>query len=679
MDISKNAEHSYEFGPFRLETSERRLLRDEKAIPLSPKVFETLLVLVENGGRTVGKDDLIEKVWPDTFVEESSLTQNIFLLRKALGEESGQPQFIETIPRRGYRFIAPVRAVDTPLAGADEVVIRQRSLKEVIVEESEEVADEVLTEPRPEDQSGSTATLFPRSRLSRWSRRRKLTVALLVLLLASVGVVYLWRTLALRNAGRSDVKSGLAVRSLAILPFKQLGNESPDEYLGLGMADALISKLGNYRQLSVMPTSTILRYTGRDYDVRRIASDLGVDAVIDGTVQRAGQRVRVTVMLINAADGTTLWSNRFDERYSDIFSLQDSISERVAEALELPLSVEERKLLTKHHTNNSDAYHSYLTGLYFWNKRTKEGLYKAVEEFKRAIEQDPNYALAYAGLADSYNLIAYYDYQTVPSEELYAQAKAMATKALEIDNTLAEAYTALAMISADYDKDGRRAEDLYRRAIDSNPNYPAAHVRYGWFLLANGNLESAFKEMKRAQELDPVSPYTNTALGEMYYYRHNFDEAIQYSRRGIELEGNMPIAHYFLAVSYEQKGMYEEAIGGMKKYREIVGNSGEGLEALGHMYAMAGRTKEARAVLAEMQAIERANPGRISPLDFMVIHEGLGERDKAFEWADKAFEKRVPMLGIIYRFDPRLVPLKSDPRYLELPRRHSFLNVRPLE
>ncbi|HKC65541.1 MAG TPA: winged helix-turn-helix domain-containing protein, partial [Pyrinomonadaceae bacterium] len=428
----------YEFGPFRLDASEYLLLRCDQPIPLSPKVFETLLVLVEHCGHVLCKDELMKRLWPDSFVEESSLTQNISLLRKALGE-SDEQKFIETVPKCGYRFVAPVRVVNASPAdssNAAEVISQERSACKVVVEELEE------SESRDESKSEAlTQDALPI--LSTHKAQHPALVFLsLVLLLGAAGGAYLWK--GKTGAGGKIAGSFNEIRSMAILPFKQVGDESgANGYLGLSMADALIVKLSGFQHLSIMPTSTVFRYVGRERDVVETGKELGVEAVLDGMIQRVGDRVRVTMMLVRVSDGRTLWSEKFDVRFTDIFTLQDSISERVAATISVHQTNQAQQQIAKRSTENIEAYQSYMMGLYFANKRTKEGLTKSVEFFQQAIKRDPSYARAYAGLADSKYLIAYYRFGSSTLQEGFNEARQLASKALELDGTLGEAYATL--------------------------------------------------------------------------------------------------------------------------------------------------------------------------------------------------------------------------------------------
>lgn len=654
--MRNHAAHYYEFGPFRLDVNERELRKEGKVLTLTPKAFDTLLILVERRGTLVEREELMGLLWPDSFVEESNISQNVSVLRRALGETNIKRRFIETVPKRGYRFVATVREFrGEPVAPHTE---------EADVEAiNEEESGELSVESGPKTLVGLSPS---RPHVSR--RLRMIVLLCLASLICITGGIYFWKTKRVKEAQASSVTSINRIRSLAILPLKPLGKESSDEYLGLGMADALIVKLGRFQQLSVLPTSTVLRYVGREYDALAVGHQLGVDAILNGTVQHDGDRFRIMLVMIRVNDGRALWSEKFDERFTDLFALQDSVSERVAEALSLRISEEEKKLLTKHYTENLEAYQSYLMGLYFWSKRTKDGLLKAVESFQQAIKQDQSYAPAYAGLGDSYNLIAYYGYGESPRKETYEQARVAAMKALEIDKALAEAYTTLGMISVFNDDDYSSGEKMYKRAIELNPNYGAVHVRYAWLLMSQGNLEKALQEIKWGQEVDPVSPFANAALGQMYYYQRNFDEAIRFSGKALDLEPDMFIAHYIVTLSYEQKGMFEESLKELKKTRASANNYMETsmtLEILGHIYASVGRTYEARKILDELQKMQKQHGNGFFHLSLAVLYEALGNRARALEYVKNYLETKA-VLPVTFRFDPRSEILRADPKYAGL-------------
>jgi TolB-like protein/Flp pilus assembly protein TadD len=590
--VNKEAQLSFEFGPFRLNLSERLLARNGKAVPLAPRLFETLVILVKNNGHILEKDELMQRLWPDTFVEESSLAQNIFQLRKVLNHGNSHRQYIETVPKRGYRFSADVR----------EIVY----------------GDEDATSSYPTN-------------------------------------------------GRSVFnKDGpdLAVKSLAVLPFKSLGeNDSANEYLGLGMADATISKLSGLRQLVVLPTSTVFKYAGRKNDALAIGRKLGVEAVLDGTIQRAGDRVRVTVQLIALSNGSTLWSGKFDEQFTDIFGLQDSISEQVVSALALRLTRAEHRHLRKRYTENTEAYQSYLMGLFFWKKRSKEGLSKAIEYFQQALERDSFYALAYAGLADSYFWIAYEETDAALRNEHFEKSRANALKALEIDPLVAEAHAALGTVKVKHDRDPVGAEESFERAIAINPNCVMAYSRYTYFLAAMGRLDESLQKMKRAQELDPLSPDANTSLAYVLYFARDYDGAIRYSERALALEPNVLEALLLLGLCYEQKGMFEEAIIQFNKAKDIHRDSAEPLELLGHVFALTGDRDKARVVLSELDSLPKRKS--VHPYNVALIHAALGHPEQAFDWIRRPYINWTERLRML-RFDPRMDCLKGDSRFSAL-------------
>lgn len=643
--MSKKAGCLYEFGPFRLDVSEHRLLRHQELVPLSPKVFETLLVLVEHSDHILEKEELMKMLWPDSFVEENSLTQNISLLRKALGE-SGDHQFIETVPKHGYRFVAPVKIVEVNSNGSATVE-----------------PDELLIHPLP---------ALSESHARRLSSHLVLLCGAALLLLAIlIGGVYFWKTKTPKTQGTLDMSAEGRVRSLAVLPFKPLGSESNDEFLGLGMADALIVKLSNFEQLSVRPTSSIIKYAGREYDAQLVGKELGVDAVLDGTLQHAGERVRVTVMLLSIREGKMLWSGKFDERFTDIFALQDSISERVMNVLQLQLAMGKQSQLNKRFTENAEAYRYYMMGLYFWNKRTKEGLTKAIDYFQRATETDRNYALAYAMLADAYCLTVYYGYDLLPSREALAKAEDAGLRALELDDTLAEAHAAMGAIKT-YGKDFAAAVQSYKRAIELNPNSAIAHYRYAFALLTMLEIEKAIQEMRRAQELDPVSPTFNTTLAACLTYTGQYDEAIKYTKLALEIEPQFGWAHANLGEAYEWKGMYEEAITEYTKLTEQQGFRLYGKLGLASVDARLGRQVEAQRLLAEIKdQFTSADAFPDLPLQIALIHAALGEKEAAFTWLERAIEtRRAPRYEL--RYSRRLNTLKSDPRYQQILRRNEY-------
>ena len=615
--MNRRALHFYEFGPFRLNVTERLLYRGSEVVPLTPKVFDLLLVLVENAGHVLEKSSLMEQLWPDSFVEESSLTQNVSLLRRALGDTEGS--YIDTIPKRGYRFVAEIREIDEPAV--------------------------------PVHDSSSLRVAPSNHRVTTYVAA--FTGCLLIV--AVIGFVY-----------RSRRAENFTPKSVAVLPFKTIsaGNvDNGDDLLGLGMADALIIKLSRLEQLTVLPTSSVFRYTTRDRSVIEIGRELGVDAVLDGTVQRDGDWVRVTAQLIRLSDGRTVWSGKFDERYRSIFTLQDSISDQLSASLR-PRVSPNSKTATPHLTENTDAYEAYLTGLYFWNRRTRENLPKAISYLEQAVQKDPSFAEAQAILADCYYLSFQDEYGNEPPEEALRRADASATLALQLDDTLAEALTVkagLKLARRNFDEAGRD----FQRALELNPNYAVAHVRYAYFLFFGMRLNDAVYHMRQAQKLDPVSSVTNGALGGMLYNARDFDNSIVYSKRALELEPGSVAARVNLGEAYVQKRMFQEAheaFDGLRATSPLY-NAWEKAYA----YALEGRRDEAERMLGEAGKLTE----RKIHFNYALVYGAMGELDQAFAELDQANLNR-PMAAAV-RFDPQFDPLRADPRF------NDFLKRREIE
>lgn len=641
--MSKPSKHMYEFGPFRLDTTECLLLREEEPVPLTPKAFETLLVLVQNSGHILRKDELMKAVWPDSIVEEANLTLVISMLRKALGERPDEHKYIETVPRRGYRFVASVKEVWEERA---ELLVEEHTSAQVIVEEETE------GEKGKGESKSLPRFLAPSAPL--------LIAVLLVGLAAALFYVWMW-------SPSKPTQTVETVRSLAVLPFQPLGAEASDDYLGLGMTDTLITKLSNIRRIIVRPTSAVRKYTSPEQDPLAAGREQGVEAVLEGSIQRSGEKIRVTVRLLNVRDGSPLWAHKYDEQQcTDIFAVQDSISEQVAAALVLKLTGEEMKQLAKRYTGSTEAYQAYLKGRYFWNRRTEESLKKGIEYFNQAIDIDPNYALAYVGLADSYNMLG--NWGALPPGEAYPKAKAKVTKALEIDDTIGEAHAALALATHLYDWDWSGAEREFQRAIELDPNYGPAHQWYSVHLSSLGRFDEALAEAKRAQELEPLSLIIDSHVGWVLYLARRYDQAIEHLRKTLELDPYFVAAHIYLARAYLQKGMYKEAIAEFQKANTIsVGRAVTGGE-LGHAYAVAGRRDDAVKALDQLkEQWKRTNiPSNLYYIG--LIHTGLGEKDRGLEWLQKAYEERYPWL-VHLKVEPRLDPLRSDPRFRDLLRR----------
>jgi TolB-like protein/Tfp pilus assembly protein PilF len=463
---------------------------------------------------------------------------------------------------------------------------------------------------------------------------------------------------------------------------------SRDESLELGMADALISKLSSLRRTVVRPTSAVRRYLNDDIDVLVAGRELRTDWVLEGSIQRSGDRIRVTVQLLGVRDGKHSWAGTFDERFTDIFAVQDAISERVADALALQLTGAERKGLAKRYTGDDQAYQLYLLGRYHSNKRSSGGLNKGIEYFLQAIARDPNYAEAYAGLAHCYNVLGSHDNGLLAPKDAFPKATAAARRAIEVDETLAEAHAALAYIKFQYEWDWAGAEREFRRALDLNPQYVDVQQSYSSYSMAMGRFDASLAASRRALELDPTNIAAGTHLAWHYLCIRQYDPAMEACRTALELDAVQPMPHWCAGMVYEQKGQNQKSIAefqiafalsggnvarpGSEAYLyaldrgTLAGGNPVYLSSLGHAYAMAGNTVLARQSLSELDQL--AKQRYVSPYERAVVHAGLGETEPAFSWLEKAYAERVGWL-VSLQVDPRLDRLRADPRFGNLVRR----------
>jgi DNA-binding winged helix-turn-helix (wHTH) protein/TolB-like protein/Flp pilus assembly protein TadD len=632
--MSEQESNFYEFGRFRLDAGERELRRDRELVPLTPKVFDILLALVERGGHIVEKDDLMKRVWPDTFVEEGNLTQNVSLLRKALGENPGSPQFIETVARRGYRFVATVKAA------------------------SEEVI-EVPATPNGNQAAGIVASLDPRPELAGQNghaissnietspprfRKRVLVFGLAAALIAVVGVVYF--------TGLGKAGSAAPIDSIAILPFVDEAGGSDAQYLNDKIADSLINSLSKLPKLRVVPRSVVTNYKGKDIDPRQVGRELNVRAVVTGRVHRYGDTISIQADLIDVDNVAQIWGQGYDRKLADMLLVQEDISRDIFENLRLKLNVEEQKHL--------DAYRFYLKGRNAWNKRTADGLQQGIDFFQQAINTDPNYAPAYAGLADCYNMLVVYG--ASQPRDGFPKAKEAAIKALDIDESLAEAHTSLAFIKFRWDRDRVEAEREFQQAIKLKPNYAPAHQWYSSFLIALERFDEAIAESKRTEELEPLSFTASSHLGWIYYLAGQSDRAIEQCSKILELDPNSFPARRYRGLAYEQKGMYREAIDEFQKGVKVSG-SPLMLALLGHAYAASGQKAEAQRVLNELSDLQ--NRRYVSSYTVGAIYAGLGDRDQAFKWLEKAYDERDVWLMNL-KVDPVFAKIRADKRFQDL-------------
>jgi DNA-binding winged helix-turn-helix (wHTH) protein/TolB-like protein/Tfp pilus assembly protein PilF len=626
--VSSNppSQTSYHFEGFTLDLIRGCLLREGQEVKLRPKSFDVLRYLVERPGRLVGRAELMQALWPDTFVSEESLAQCLMDVRRALQDDS--QRLVKTVPRRGYLFQGAVSAAPAPAGGL--------SRRAVLLG------------------SGTLAAG-----------------------LAGGALLY-----------RGFFRGAKEPATLTVLPFRPLSQDGRDEPLELGMADALITRLSNLRQTIVRPTSSVRRFLDGSTDSVTAGRQLQTDWVLEGSLQRSGDRIRVTVQLLQVRDGRPSWAETFDEKFTDILTVQDRISERVADALALRLTGEERKRLTRRYTGDAEAYQLYLRGRYHWNKRTTAGLNKGIEYFQRAIDKDPNYALAYAGLADSYSVLGSHDQGARPPKEVFPKATAAARKAIEIDETLAEAHAALAFIQFQYEWDGAGAEKEFRRAFELNSEYTTLQQWYSDYSIARGRTEASLEASKRAIELDPVDLPSNAHLAWHYFFARQYAQAIEACRKALELDSYSSMPYWYLGMAYEQQREYQNAIAELQIAYVLSGGSPAPLSSmahayavardavsggnpvylasLGHAYAVLGNVPEAHKVLGELDELSKRR--YVSPYEKAVVHVGLGETEQALEWLEKAYGERSGWL-IYLQVEPRLDRLRSDRRFGDLVRR----------
>ena len=642
--MAEQESHFYEFGRFRLDVSERVLLRDQDLVPLTPKVFDILLALVERGGHVVEKDDLMKRVWPDTFVEEGNLTQSVSLLRKALGEAPGGPQFIETISRRGYRFVAEVREARERGAKAvpnTSTAVEKLNSGEHDVAVATPAAVHSPTQHQPEQLS--------QSRTSSWRaglRSHRLALALGAVLIAPAAVVYF------SGMGRAGEAPANPIDSIAVLPFADDTADTDAEYLNDKISESLINSLSKLPKLRVVPRSVVANYKGKEVDPRKAGRELNVRAVVTGRVRRHGDTISVQADLIDLDNVSQIWGQHYDRKLADILIVQDDISRNIFENLRLKLNVEEKKKL--------EAYGLYLKGRNAWNKRTEDGLRQGIDYFQQAIQIDPNYAPAYAGLADCHNMLVVYGVQQ--PKDGFPKAKEAAIKALEIDESLAEAHTSLAFIEFRWDWDRVEAEREFQQAIKHQPSYQPAHQWYSSYLVALERFDEAIAEAKRTQELEPFSLIASSHLGWIYYLAGKNDEAIEQCTRILDLDSNFFPALRYRGLAYVEKGMYREAINDFQKAVKLSGSSLM-LAVLGQGYAASGQKAEAQKVLSELRDLQ--DKRYVSPYTVAGIYAGLGDKDQAFKWLEKAFEARDIWI-VNLKVDPVFTKLRSDRRFPDL-------------
>jgi TolB-like protein/DNA-binding winged helix-turn-helix (wHTH) protein/Flp pilus assembly protein TadD len=613
------------FGTYEVSFQSGEVRKSGLRIRVQQQPMKLLEILLGRPGEVVTREELRSRVWPNESFGDFDQALNIAIgkLRSALGDSAENPRFIETLPKRGYRFIADVLVVDT-----DTGPKRQ-----------EPVAGDL---PATDLIQGIGLAVGPKGRL--WPTRWVIGASALIIII-SFPILSVWLF-------RSRASAPTGIQSIAVLPLDNLSGDASQNYFADGMTDELITDLAQISALRVISRTSVMIYKGAHKPLPQIARELNVDAVVEGTVLRSGDQVRITAQLIDALTDKHLWSQSYDGELRDTLALQSKVASAIADQIRINLTPREQAALKNVKLVNPEAYESYLKGRYFWNKRTADGLKAALAYFKQATEEDQKYAKAYSGLADTYALLGDWQYAAMTPKEAFPQAKAAAIKALELDSTLGEAHNSLAFVLDGFDWDFDAAGKEFRRAIELSPGYATAHHWYAWHLSLLGRLDEAIAEMKRAQNLDPLSLIINADLAELLVLAHHYDESIAQSRKTIEMDPNFALAHNQLAQAYFQKQMYDEAVAELKTAVQLSGSSPAFIANLARAYVASGKRNEGVKLLGDLKKSSIA-----------MIYASLGDTDQAMTWLEKGYEERFNP-GVLLR--PGFDPLRSDLRFQNL-------------
>lgn len=614
------------FGTYEVSMQAGELRKAGVKIRVQQQPMKLLQILLERPGEVVTRDELRNQVWPNESFGDFDQAVNIAItkLRSALGDSADNPRFIETLPKRGYRFIAQVTLLDSdgrPLDAAPA--------------------------PGQPTHSGDNVEAPPSVSPRAWPAR--LAVGLAVFLI--LGVFAVWQF-------RSHHRASGGIRSLAVLPLDNFSGDASQDYFADGMTDQLITDLAQISALRVISRTSVMAYKGVHKSLPEIARELNVDAVVEGSVQRSGDHVRITAQLIEASSDKHLWADSYEYNLRDTLTLQKKVAGDIAEHIRIELTPQEQAELRHANMVNPEAYEAYLKGRYFWNKRTADGLKEALTYFDEAIKDDPQYAQAYAGLADTYDLLGDWEYGVLTSNEAYPKAKAAAMKAIELDDSLSEAHTSLAFSMDVFDWDWNSADKEYRRAIELNPGYATAHHWYADHLIEMGRNSDAIAEMRKAEHLDPLSLIIRADMAGILLIAHHDDEAIEESRKTIQMDPNFPITHLELGQAFVQKRSYNDAIAEFQKAIELSGGSFSCTSGLAYAFAASDNRDAALKILNSLKARSARNASEIA-----LVYVGLGEKQQAMEWLGKAYDERFNP-SILMR--PAFDPLRSDPHFQNL-------------
>ncbi|HXI66492.1 MAG TPA: tetratricopeptide repeat protein [Steroidobacteraceae bacterium] len=630
MDQTNAASQRIKFGCFEADLRSAELTKQGKRIMLQEQPFRLLAMLIERRGELVTREEVRQKLWPNTIVDfDHGLNKAISKIRDALGDSAEKPRFIETVARRGYRFLADVR--------------------DTTQQERQAAAPRLLS---PVDQgfgrdAGQTVGF-------RVSRRRPvlswlLSAAAVALLLLSAWMVS-HRQHAVAN-----------IRSIAVLPLTNLSGDAAQEYFADGMTDELIAQLGQINALRVISRTSAMAYKNTRKSLADVARELDVQAVVEGSVLRVGDRVRITAQLIRVPADEHLWAHSYEGSFPDTLVLQGEVSQAIARQIFATVSPRDQGTLRKAKTVNAEAYEAYLKGRYFWNKRDAAGLKKAIEYFQRAIAVDPGYAQAYSGLADAYALAGGWEYGVLTPQEAAPRAREAASRAVYLDPALSEGHTSLAFALDVSSWDWNGAEREFRRALELNPGYATAHHWYGYHLMLVGRDNEGIAELKRAESLDPLSLIISAGVADVLFIAHRFDEAIRQLQKTLDMDPNFAMAHYQRGQVLVQQHKLDAAISEFERAIELAGPSPAFDANLANAYAASGRTADARRTAADLAHL----PEQSGSLDanIALIYVGLGDTDQAMRWLDKAYQAQFEPIMLVR---PQFDPLRTDPRFQAL-------------
>lgn len=651
----------YQFGPFELRVQTRELYNQGVKLKLRPQAYQVLALLLEHAGECVTRDELQKRVWPsNTFVDfENGLNTAIKQLRASLNDSAEEPRYIETLPRLGYRVIVPVNYD----AGADASEVADAGADAEGIAESAQNPGRVAISPEQRQPASSAPTTAGATSARKWSW----AAAAVVSVVAIVGLLAVWKWSHRRPAAQAAANHARTM--LAVLPFDNLTGDETEDYFSDGLTEEMIAQLGKLdaKEFGVIARTSVMHYKHTSEKMDQIGSELGVQYVLEGSVRRDADKVRISAELIEVDGQRQLWAQEYDRQLTNLLVVQAEIAQEILDSIELTLGSAQRSDTVRQATLTPAAYRAYdlyLKGLYFWNQRTGPGLQQASDYFQQAIAEDPSYAPAYAGLANSYSLMA--SYSVSPAATYMPKARAAAVKALELDDKLPAAHCALALVLENYDLDWNTAEKEFRRAIELNPDYATAHQWYAELLMWRGRFDEAMRESEAARKLDPLSLIITTDQGALYYFSRQYDRAIEQLNGVLEMDPMFPRAH-MVTNAYVEEGRYADALAKLDAWQRETGwGRGSSAATLAYVYGRAGQIQKARAEMNKLNAENRKHRPDAAAMTFANL--GIGDNQAALGWLEKAYAQHSNGLTSL-KVEPAYDPLRGDPRFQELLRR----------